>query len=478
MVLITNNKTFSNFLGEISSLEMKKGTTFEKKAELKLKSDEGAAGGSNGTATGSFIENATEDIIGFGTGPWQEHGFVTFVEFKNMTSLRSMYMGLFKVQQPNASLEYSTGRPLQLLALGGSVTAGNGPTKMNWVELVEKRSFKQWNHSGTFIEATNGGIGAVDCNIFPSCLGRLGAYKADVIVVDLSLNAKANGPVDDFFRTITTLPNKPLVIYLDLTSVGKQSLEEDWRQESPNNPATLAPKHGIPVLSHREVMAKYWGQEPFTEELMYPTEDKQHMIDMGHDLVSMMVVDFLQSRLQLVNLPTFPTWNYTDPLCLSNYSFLASNPQHKEDSKVPWPEEFSEQWYGPINRGRPGQKEKMVIVLNTTGQEDVPSTQVALNIDHPCTLNIGVEQCGIPGECDHHGIISAQVNYGTPIVSNLHGRGDPHEPYLFRLQRLVTVGTVGVGKHTLTITSAGDRDSIIVLAGLYCVPLFGEDERN
>ena len=87
------------------------------------------------------------------------------------------------------SLEYSTGRPLCLLAIGGSVTAGNRPTKMNWIELVEKRSFKQWDHTGTFIEATNGGIGAVDYNIFPSCLGRLGAYKADVIVIDISHNA-------------------------------------------------------------------------------------------------------------------------------------------------------------------------------------------------------------------------------------------------------------------------------------------------
>ena len=200
----------------------------------------------------------------------------------------------------------------------------------------------------------NDGIGAVGCNIFPSCLGRLGTYKADVIVVDISLNAKANGPIDDFFCTITTLPNKPLVIYLDLTSVRKQRYKEDWRQESPYNPATLEPKYGIPVLIHWEVMAKYWGQEPFTEELMYRTSDKQHMIDIGHDLVSMMVVDFLQLRLQLVNLTTFPTWNYTGPVFLSNCSFLESNPQHEEDSKVPWPEEFSEHWYGPINRARPG----------------------------------------------------------------------------------------------------------------------------
>ena len=63
IVFITNNKKIFNFLGEISSLGMKKGTTFEKKAELKLKSDEGAAGGSNGAAAGTFIENATEEII-------------------------------------------------------------------------------------------------------------------------------------------------------------------------------------------------------------------------------------------------------------------------------------------------------------------------------------------------------------------------------------------------------------------------------
>ena len=100
----------------------------------------------------------------------------------------------------------------------------------------------------------------------------------------------------------------------------------------------------------------------------------------------------------------------------------------------------------------------MVIVLNTTGQEDVPSTQVALNINHPCILNIGVGQCGLPGECGDHGIISAQANDGTPIVSNIHGRGDPYEPYIFRLQRLITVGTVGVGKKTLTFTSASDCD--------------------
>ena len=74
----------------------------------------------------------------------------------------------------------------------------------------------------------------------------------------------------------------------------------------------------------------------------------------------------------------------------------------------------------------------MVIVLNTTGQEDVPSTQVSLNINHHCTLNIGVDLCGLPGECDHHGIISAQFNDGTLIVSNLHGRGDPHISYLLR----------------------------------------------
>ena len=55
-----------------------------------------------------------------------------------MISFKKMYIDLFKVKQPNGSLEYSTGRLLQLLAIGGSVSAGNGPTKMNWVELVEK----------------------------------------------------------------------------------------------------------------------------------------------------------------------------------------------------------------------------------------------------------------------------------------------------------------------------------------------------
>ena len=295
-----------------------------------------------------------------------------------------------------------------------------------------------------------------------------------MIFIDISLNPRANGPVDDLFCTLTTLPDKPLVTYLDLIALRKQREEED----SPDNPATLAPKHGIPVLSHREVMDKYWGQEPFTEEFMYTSEDKTHMMDMGHELVSMIVVDFLQSRLQLVIFSTFTTWKYTDTLFLSNYSFLTRNPQHEKDSKVPWPEEFPEHWYGPINRARPRQKEKMEIVLNTTGQENVPSNQVALTINHPCELNIGVEQCELPRECDEHGIIYTQVNDGTPIVSNIHGGGDPNETYLFRLQRLVTVGTVGIGKHTLKISSPGDLDSIIVLAGMYCVSLFGEDERN
>ena len=153
--------------------------------------------------------NATEVVHGFGTGPWPRHPFVTFVEFQEMMSLQNFYMDLFKAQQSNSTLEYVAGNPLRLLAIGGSVTGGNGPTKMNWVELTEKRSLEQWAHHGTFIEATNGGIGAVDFNIFPSCLARLGAYKADVIVVELSLNAHANGPLDDLFRVLTTLPNEP-----------------------------------------------------------------------------------------------------------------------------------------------------------------------------------------------------------------------------------------------------------------------------
>ena len=108
----------------------------------------------------------------------------------------------------------------------------------------------------------------------------------------------------------------------------------------------------------------------------------------------------------------------------------------------------------------------MVIVINITGQEDVPTTQVALNINHPCTLQIGVRKCGHPGECDHHVIISDQVNDGKPVVTNLHGWIDPHESFLFRLKILITLSTVFVGNNTLTITSAGDRDSVIVLVGL------------
>ena len=114
-----------------------------------------------------------------------------------------------------------------MIALGGSVTEGNGNTKMNWVELAEKRSFKQWGHD-TFLEAKNGGIGAVDIKIFPSCLGRLRAYKEDVIVVELSINTIADSLMDDIFCALTTLPNKPLVVYLDLTSVQNYTEEEEW----------------------------------------------------------------------------------------------------------------------------------------------------------------------------------------------------------------------------------------------------------
>jgi len=276
--------------------------------------------------------------------------------------------------------------------------------------------------------------------------------------------------LDDFFHVLTTLPNKPLVIYLDLTSFRAQLQTENWKQVRPTNPAVLAPKHHIPVISQRAVMSKYWGKEPFTEELMYPTKDKQHMIDMGHDLVSMMIVDFLQSRLQLVNtLQRMPVLNHTDTLCLSNYSMLNSNPQHHVDIGAPWPEEFSQHWY-TIDHARSGQHAKDVIVLNTTRNKDV-YTEVTLDIRQRCTLTIGVELCGIPGECDQHGIVSAQVDNGTGILIDLHGRGDPHEPYLFKLQRLRTVAEVGVGKHKLTISSASVRESaILVLTGLYCSP--------
>ncbi|KAL3913408.1 MAG: hypothetical protein SGILL_006502, partial [Bacillariaceae sp.] len=363
-----------------------------------------------------------------------------------VANLSSAYQDQFPQQYQqvnNASIDYVRGQPLQVLALGGSVTGGNGPTLKNWVELVEKRSAMQWNSSGTWIEATNGGIGAVDPKIFPSCLGRLQAGKADVILVDLSLNSGANSFIDRFFHTLVTLPNKPLVIYLELTSVRKYKLLEkdglDYRKVSSNDPATLAAKHGIPVISQREAVGRLWGTEPFTEDLMYPSADTQHMIDMGHDFVAMMVVDFLQERLRLVDEKLLPELEYTDPLCVSNYSFLNSVPMHHVDVGPPWPAEFFPEWSSPINHARAGQNAKDVVVLNTTGQEDV-STRAVLNISRPCTLQIGVEHCGIPGECDNHGIISAQVDDRQPIKDNLHGRGDPHEPYLFKLQRLFTVG--------------------------------------
>ena len=95
-------------------------------------------------------------------------------------------------------------------------------------------------------------------------------------------------------------------------------------------------------------------------------------------------------------------------------------------------------------------------------------TQLSLNISQPCTLQIGVEWCGIRDECDHHGIISAQLDSNEPVKNNLHGRGDPHEPYDFKLQRLVKVGNASQAEHTLTIRSVGDPDSILVLTGLYC----------
>ena len=107
----------------------------------------------------------------------------------------------------------------------------------------------QWVHD-TFIEATNGWIGAFDIEIFPPCLGHPGAYKEDVIVVELSPNAIVDSLMDDIFRALTTLPNKPLVVYLYLTSVQKHTEEEEWLPGSPHKPTTLAPKHGVTVLGH------------------------------------------------------------------------------------------------------------------------------------------------------------------------------------------------------------------------------------
>jgi len=341
---------------------------------------------------------------------------------------------------------------------------------MNWVELIEKRSLEEWAHHDTFIEATNGGIGGVDCKIIRPCLGRLGAYKADVIVVELSLNSGGPIDIDDLFRALTSLPNKPFVIYLDLTSFLQQKTDKNWQQIHPGNPAVLAPKHHIPVVSYRRVMAKYWGQAPFTEELMYPTRDKVHMMDMGQDLVSMMVVDFLQSRLHMVKtLQRMPILNYTDTLCLSNYSMLGSKPQHHVDIRAPWPEAFSQHWF-TIDHARFGQKAKSVIVLNTTRIKNV-YTEVTLNISRPCSLQIGVELCGLPRECDHHGIVSARIDNGRRVL--IDQRGDPHKPFPFKLQRLFPVGEVGAGKHKLSISSASVRESaILVLTGLYCTPFF------
>ena len=78
-----------------------------------------------------------------------------------------------------------------------------------------------------------------------------------------------------------------------------------------------------------------------------------------------------------------------------------------------------------------------------------------------------VEKCDVLGWNPF--IILAQGNDGKPVVTNLHGWLDPHEPFLVRLQILITLSTVCVGNHTLTITSAGDCDSVIVLVGLYCL---------
>mmetsp|Transcript_12126 Transcript_12126/g.17417 ORF Transcript_12126/g.17417 Transcript_12126/m.17417 type:complete len:499 (-) Transcript_12126:1893-3389(-) len=422
---------------------------------------------------------STTAPCGLGSGPRPGgYSYTTFFEMPcdKVANLSKAYQQYYQQQYQhvnNVTVDYVRGQPIQVLALGGSVTAGNGPTLKNWVQLVERQSEIQWNNKNdtTWIEATNGGIGAVDPKIFPSCLGRLRAAESDVILVELSLNAIASDFIDRFFHTLVTLPNKPLVIYLELISALKYGRRKeqglDCHQMRPDDPASLAAKHRIPIISQREAMAQLWGTEPFTEDLMYPTADKQHMIDMGHDFVARMVVDFLQPRLRSVKEKSLPDLEYTDPLCVSNYSFLNSVPMHHTDVGLPWPAELFPKWSNPINHARAGQNAKDVIILNTTGKEDV-STRIVLNISQPCELQIGVELCGIPGECDHYGIISAQLQDRQPVKTNLHGKGNPHEPYIFKLQKLFTVGGVDKGEHNLTISSAGGHDSKLVMTGLYC----------
>lgn len=181
------------------------------------------------------------------------------------------------------------GEELTIGFLGGSITQGSLATEHE--NCYAYRVFRWWQE--TFPDAqfayVNGGIGGTDSLFGVSrAVTDVLMYQPDVVVVDFSVNDKANEFYQETYegviRKILTWQSKPAVILLN-------NVYYDTGENAQEYHNAIGDWYHVPHVSIKNTLYRKMKNGMYTREELTP--DGLHPNDKGHELVAAEIISFL-----------------------------------------------------------------------------------------------------------------------------------------------------------------------------------------
>jgi len=181
------------------------------------------------------------------------------------------------------------GEELTIGFLGGSITQGSLAAEHE--KCYAYRVFEWWkeNFPNAGFSYVNGGIGGTDSHFGVSrAVPDLLMYQPDMVVVDFSVNDKANEFYQETYegviRKILTWPSEPAVLLLNNVSYDTGENAQEYHN-------AIGVWYHVPHVSVRDTLYRKMKAGMYTREELTP--DGLHPGDKGHELVAAEIISFL-----------------------------------------------------------------------------------------------------------------------------------------------------------------------------------------
>lgn len=182
------------------------------------------------------------------------------------------------------------GEKLTIGFFGGSITQGSLATDHE--KCYAYRVFKWWkeNFPNAEFSYVNGGIGGTDSHFGISRAETdLLMYQPDVVVVDFSVNDKANEFYQETYeaviRKILTWVSRPAVILLNNVYYDTGENAQEYHNE-------IGDWYHVPHISVKNTLYQKMKNGRYTREELTP--DGLHPNDKGHELLANEIISFLE----------------------------------------------------------------------------------------------------------------------------------------------------------------------------------------